>query len=123
MNTNLVADTIYTYLSTKHARVYRNAPPSTVTFPYVVFNCENVEDTHPSQDYYLYIDIFDSPSASVRVMETLADTIDTGLNMVILDSSTINIHCLRSLRQFLESSTLTNAKQINLQYSARTYFK
>jgi hypothetical protein len=123
MNTNLVADTLYSYLINIHERVYRNAPPKVVTFPYVVFNCESASDTYPSTDYYIYIDIFDDPNGSVRTMEALADSIDAGLNHKVIDNANINIHMLRSVRQFVSNTELTTAKLINLQYQGITYFK
>ena len=47
MDTNKVADTLYTLLSAKHSRVYRNAPPTNAVFPYVVFNSESMSDAYP----------------------------------------------------------------------------
>jgi hypothetical protein len=122
MNTNLVADSLLTVLLTKHTRVYRNGPPSNPTFPYVVFDCDSVTDSYPSSEYYIYVNVFDSPTVSVRAMNTIADLID-GIDNTLISNSGLNMHITKVNRQFISNSELTTSKAINLQYSARVYFK
>jgi hypothetical protein len=122
MNTNLVADTMLTKLLTKHARVYRNAAPSNPTFPYVVFDCETINDNYPANDYYIYVNVYEAPNVSVRAMNTLADSID-GIDNEVISNSGLNMHITKVNRQFISNSELTRAQAINLQYVARVYFK
>ncbi len=121
MNTNLVADTLYNALVVKHARVYRNEPPKNPVFPYVVFNVESITDTYPSDDYYVYIDVFDKPSASVRAMETLADDIQS-LARTVIYTSDISMQIEKISRQFVSNSDLVVSKMITMQFECRVYF-
>jgi len=123
MNINAVADSILTYLSTKHDRVYRNKAPQTPTFPYVVYRVDSVTNTYPSDDLYLNIDIYDVDNASVRAIETLADTIDTGLNRTIISTTDFNAQIEREARQFIPSQELIGVQMVNIRYTVRTYFK
>jgi len=122
MNTNLVADSLLTVLLTKHTRVYRNTPPSNPTFPYVVFDCESVVDSYPSNEFYIYVNVFDDPNVSVRAMNDIADLID-GIDNTLISNSGLNMHITKVNRQFISNSELTRSKAINLQYAARVYFK
>jgi hypothetical protein len=121
MNTNLLADKILAFLNTKHSRVYRNKPPKSPTFPYVVFNIIMISDTYPSNDYLINIDIFENTTTSIRAIETLADSIDT-LNDLVIKDTGINAHFTRTNRQFVSSSDLIEAQMISIEYTARTYF-
>jgi hypothetical protein len=123
MDTNKLADTIYSYLITKHARVYRNEAPTGAVFPYVVFDCESVLDTYPSDDYYVYVDIYESPNQNPRAMTTLADSIDLGINHQTFNVDELNAHFTRINRQFVSNAELVSSKMIDIQYSARVYFK
>ena len=121
MNTNLLADKVLAFLKTKHTRVYRNKPPQSPVFPYVVFNMRAVTDSYPSNDYMITIDIFEDPNTSVRDIETLADSIDT-LNDSIIKDTGINAHFTRTNREFVSSTDLIEAQMISIRYTARTYF-
>lgn len=123
MNMNLVADTLFENLSTLSERVYRNKAPQTASFPYVVFRVESVINTLPSEDMYVYIDIYESNNATVRTMESLADTIDNFFNQKVINKSTLNLHFDREQRQFVSSEDLIKSQMINLRYVVRTYFK
>jgi hypothetical protein len=123
MNTNAVADEVLEYLSTKHARVYRNRAPQSPTFPYVVFRVESVLNNSPSEDFYINVDIYEDVSKSVRTIEDLADTIDAGLNMTVINTSVLNMHFLREARQFIDDEELVGKQMINLRYNTRIYFK
>lgn len=124
MNTNQVADVLYTFLSNKHARVYRNKPPQTPIFPYVIYDVSNVNDSTPSYEYQVYIDVYDKPDVSVRAITTLADTIQNDLLDTIISDSVLNCH-FRALdvRQFVPSTELISSQMINMQFTARVYFK
>lgn len=122
MNTNKVADSILTKLEEIHLRVYRNTPPNNPVFPYVVFDCETISDSYPSDDYYIYVNVFEAPNESVRNMNDIADLID-GLDNSVIDTEDLNMHIKKVNRQFISNSELTRSKAINLQYSARVYFK
>lgn len=122
MNTNKVADNLFTLLSGKHSRVYRNAPPSNPTFPYVVFNVETMSDTYPSHDYYVYVDVFDAPQGSVRTMETLADTIQS-ISRSVINNNDLTMQIEPISRQFVSATDLTTSKMITMQFSCRVYFK
>ena len=123
MNTNAVADEVLEYLSTKHARVYRNRAPQSPVFPYVVFRVESVLNNSPSEDFYINVDIYEDVSKSVRTIEDLADTIDSGLNMAVMNTSELNMHFLREARQFIDDEELVGKQMINLRYNTRIYFK
>jgi len=124
MVTNQVADSLYTILSGIHARVYRNAPPANPTFPYVVFNAESITDTYPSDDYYLYVDVFDSASSSisVRTMEVIADSI-YAIGRTVVNNTNLTMQIERISRQFVSADDLTTSKMITMQFSCRVYFK
>lgn len=123
MNTNAVADEVLEYLSTKHTRVYRNRAPQSPVFPYVVFRVESVMNNSPSEDFYINVDIYEDVSKSVRTIEDLADTIDSGLNMTVMNTSVLNMHFLREARQFIDDEELVGKQMINLRYNTRIYFK
>ena len=120
--TNELADIINTKLLTYHSRVYRNNAKKAPTFPYVVFTVRNATDTYPTTDYFVDVKIYDKNdgTASVRTIETLADTIDTGLNHQII-SSTYRVFMTRDVRQFDDDESLAGVMYINLQYTARPY--
>ena len=123
MNTNLVADRIEEYLRTKSQRVYRNKASKRTTFPYVIYRVGDSSNQYPSEDYSLNIDIYDKEDASARVIEELADSIDNGLNMTVVDTEDLNMHFDRQLRQYIPPEELVGVHFINLQYTVRTYFK
>ena len=121
MNTNLLADKVLAFLNTKHSRVYRNKPPQSPVFPYVVFYIREITDTYPSNDYLVLVDIFENPNTSVRAIEDLADSIDT-LNDSVIKDTGINAHFTRTNRQFVYNTDLIEAQMISISYTARTYF-
>lgn len=123
MNTNAVADEVLEYLSTKHTRVYRNRAPQSPVFPYVVFRVESVLNNSPSEDFYINVDVYEDVSKSVRTIEDLADTIDAGLNMSVVNTSVLNMHFLREQRQYVDDEELVGKQMINLRYNTRIYFK
>ena len=123
MNTNAVADEVLEYLSTKHTRIYRNRAPQSPAFPYVVFRVDSVLNNSPSEDFYINVDIYEDVSKSVRTIEDLADTIDAGLNMEVMNTSELNMHFLREARQFVDDEELVGKQMINLRYNTRIYFK
>lgn len=123
MNTNAVADEVLEYLSTKHTRVYRNRAPQSPVFPYVVYRVESVLNNSPSEDFYINVDIYEDVSKSVRTIEDLADSIDSGLNMAVMNTSELNMHFLREARQFVDDEELVGKQMINLRYNTRIYFK
>ena len=123
MNTNAVADEVYDYLITKHARVYRNKSPQSPVFPYVVYSVESVINSYPSEDIYLNIDIYEEVVKSVRAIEDLADTIDNGLNLTVINTTELNLYFNREQRQYVPSQELVSTQLINLRYVVRVYFK
>lgn len=124
MDTNKVADVIYTYLLTKHERVYRNKPIQTPIFPYVIFDVSDPNDAFPSVDYTIYIDVYDKSDVPVLAMTTLADTIDNTLLGKVITDSSLNLHIQsKNIRQFVPSTDLISSQMINMQFSARVYFK
>jgi hypothetical protein len=122
MKTNAVADAILARLSVIHAKTYRNAPPSSAVFPYVVFDCETVTPSTPSDEVYIYVNVFEDPAKSVRAMNDIADSIDA-LDDTMIINSDLNLHLTKISRQFVSNNELTTSKAINLQYSARVYWK
>ena len=123
MNTNAVADEVYDYLITKHARVYRNKSPQSPVFPYVVYSVESVIDSYPSEDLYVNVDIYENANESVRTIEDLADTIDNGLNLTVINTEELNLYFNREQRQYVSSQELVSTQLINLRYVVRVYFK
>ena len=90
MKTNAVADAILARLSVIHAKTYRNAPPSSAVFPYVVFDCETVTPSTPSDEVYIYVNVFEDPAKSVRAMNDIADSIDALDDTMIINSDLIS---------------------------------
>lgn len=122
MNTNKVADAILNTLSIIHPRVYRNAPPLNPLFPYIIFDCDIVSDSTPSDDYYVYITVFDLPTASIRTMNDLADRVEE-LDETTINDVNLNLYLTRISRQFVSNNELISSKAINLQMNARVYWK
>lgn len=120
---NDLADAIYAFLITKQARTYRNTPIANPTYPYVVFTMADTSDTYPSDDVLVSIMVCDKRDVSCRAIETLADSIDKDLNLKVISNSAINVHFVKSLRQFEDDETLAGIQFVNLQYSARLYRK
>lgn len=120
---NALADAVLTFLLTKHARVYRNRATQNPTFPYVVFMLQSANDTYPSDDYRLIVNIYDNVTSSVRAIETLADTIDAGLNLSVISNSSVNAHFVKEIRQWSNDADLAGSQLVNLQYVVRTYKK
>ncbi len=123
MNMNSVADEILNNLSPLHERVYRNKAPNSAVFPYIVFRIESVINTMPSEDIYLYVDVYEKNDASIRNIENLADTVDNYFNQKVINTSTLNLYFDREQRQFVSSEDLIKSQMINLRYVVRTYFK
>jgi len=123
VNMNAVADEVYDYLITKHERVYRNKSPQSPTFPYAVYRIESVMNTYPSEDLYINIDVYEDGAKSVRGIEDLADTIDKGLNMTVVNTDELNLHFVRDGRNYVPTEELVSAHMINLRYAVRAYFK
>lgn len=123
MNINAVADAVLAELSPLHARTHRNKPPQSPVWPYVIYRIDSVTATDPSADLYLNIDIFDDPNASVRAMETLADTIQNDLDNKVLLTSLLNLHFAIEQRQYVSNTDLVTAQMINLRFVVRAYFK
>ena len=123
MNTNMIADSVYNYLITKHDRVYRNSAPRSPVFPYVAFRLESVVDNTPSEDFYIHIDVYEDTTTSVRFMETLADSIDSDLNDTVMNTDGFNAHFMREGRQFVDGTELISSQVIFLRYNTRVYFK
>lgn len=137
MNINAVADETSVYLKTKHSRVYRNKPPKSPTFPYVIYRVESATDTYPSDDLYVNIDVYEDANNLVRDMEDLADLIDgdgkvhdkegnliepSGLNNRIINTDILNLQFSREQRQYVGPEELVSTHLINLRYVVRAYF-
>lgn len=123
MNTNMIADAIYMELSDLHERVYRNSSPQSPQFPYVVYRIESVVDSIPSEDFYIYVDVYDDTNKSVREIEDIADTIDNFLNDAVLNADGFNAHFMRESRQFVDGNELISEQGVFLRYNTRIYFK
>lgn len=123
MNTNAVADLILGYLETKHSRCYRNKPPKSPVFPYVVFRIESDTDSYPSNDLYLNIDIYEDINTSVRAIEDIADSIDIGLNHTTINTNELNVQFEKEQRQYVTPEELVSSHLVNLRYVVRVYFK
>ena len=123
MNTNMIADALLAFLETKHSRVYRNKATRSPIFPYVVFRLESVIDSTPSEDFYVYVDIYEDTTKSVRFMEDLADTIDNALNDKVMNADGFNAHFMREGRQFIDGNELVSSQVINMRYNTRIYFE
>ena len=123
MNSNMIADAVYDFLSAKHPRVYRNSSVANPVFPYVVYRVESVVDSIPSEDFYIHVDIHEDTNKSVRVMEDLADTIDNSLNDLVMNADGFNAHFTRESRQFVDGNELISEQVIFLRYNTRIYFK
>lgn len=123
VNSNMIADAIYTFLANKHDRVYRNSAPRSPVFPYVVYRVESVLDSTPSDDFYVHVDIYEDTKKSVRFMEDLADLIDNDLNDTVMNENGFNAHFMREGRQFVDGEELISSQVIFLRYNTRIYFK
>lgn len=122
MRSNDVADIIGSYLNTKHTRVYRAKAPSIKIFPYVVYRVGSVMDSYPSEDLYLNVDIYENPTESIRTVETLADSIEAGLNHSVIIQNGINLHFEKEQRQSVDAQELVGSYLINIRFVVRGYF-
>ncbi len=123
MDTNAVADEVKGYLDTKHTRVYRNRSPQNSTFPYIVYRVEGILNSYPSEDLYVNIDVYEDTNKSVRDIEDLADSIDKGLNITVINTADLNLQFNREQRQYVSATELVSSHMINLRYTVRAYFK
>jgi len=123
MNMNAVADVVMGELSTLHARVYRNEPPQSAVYPYVVCWLESSINSGPSSDIYANINIIDDPHASSRAIETIADTIENAIDERVVINSTLNLHAALEQRQYISNRDLTTGQMVNLRFVLRVYFK
>jgi hypothetical protein len=122
MDTNAVSDIILAALTTVHARTYRNRAPQQPVEPYVVYLLDSATPTTPSSDYYLNVDVYDLPSAAVRAIEDIADSITTALDDRMLRTEALNLHLQLEQRQYISNTDLTTAQMINLRFVVRAYF-
>ena len=122
MRSNDIADIIGAKLASKHSRVYRQKAPATKVFPYVVYRVESVGDTYPSEELYVNIDLYEAPTASVRTVETLADSIQAELNHKVIIENNTNLHFELEQRQSVDAQDLIDAYLINLRFVVRAYF-
>ena len=122
MRSNDIADVIGAKLAAKHSRVYRQKAPATKVFPYVVYRVESVGDTYPSEELYVNIDLYEAPAASVRTVETLADSIQAELNHKVIIENNTNLHFELEQRQSVDAQDLIDAYLINLRFVVRAYF-
>lgn len=122
MNTNALANEILASLSVLHPRVTRNKSPQTPVNPYVVFSLDSLIPTDPSNDFYLHIDVYESPNSSVVVMENLADKIQDAFDDRVIRTSKLNAHIVLEQRQYISNTDLVDAQMINLRFVVRVYF-
>ena len=122
MRSNDIADIIGAKLAAKHSRVYRQKAPATKVFPYVVYRIESVGDTYPSEELYVNIDLYEAPTASVRTVETLADSIQAELNHKVIIENNTNLHFELEQRQSVDAQDLIEAYLVNLRFVVRAYF-
>ena len=122
MRSNDIADIIGAKLAAKHSRVYRQKAPATKVFPYVVYRVESVLDSYPSEELYVNIDLYEAPTASVRTVETLADSIQAELNHKVIIENNTNLHFELEQRQSVDAQDLIDAYLINLRFVVRAYF-
>ena len=122
-NNNAVADEVYNALCNVTSRVSRNKRPQSLDYPFVVFRVDTVINSFPSEDYYINVDVYDEPSATVRNIEDLADRIDKELNHRVINSISLNLHFEREQRQYMPPEEIVSTHLINLRYVVRAYFK
>lgn len=122
MNMNAASDAILDVLTPIHARTYRNKPPKSLTFPYVVYFLDTALPTDPSTDIYLNIDIYEDPNASIRTAETIADSIQNTLDDLIIRNASLNVHSTIEQRQYVSNNDLVTSQMINLRFVLRSYF-
>ena len=122
MRSNDIADIIGAKLAAKHSRVYRQKAPATKVFPYVVYRVESVIDSYPSEELYLNVDLYESPTSSVRIIESLADTYQDDLNHKTFIQNKINLQIELEQRQSIDAQDLIEAYLVNLRFVVRAYF-
>ena len=122
MRSNDVADIIGAKLTPLISRVYRAKRPPVATFPYAVYRVESVVDAYPSEELYVNIDLYEAPTASIRTVETLADSIVAELNHKVIIQNNVNLHFELETRQSVDAQALVDAYLINLRFAVRAYF-
>lgn len=122
MRSNDVADIIGAKLTPIISRTYRAKRPAGATFPYCVYRVESVSDTYPSEELYVNIDLYEAPTASVRAVETLADSIVAELNHKVIIQNKVNLHFELEQRQSVDAQALVEAYMINIRFAVRAYF-
>lgn len=121
MNSNLMADMIGEVLSKIHPRVYRGKAPKERTFPYVVYRFESVTNSYPSTDYYLNVDIYEDPKASIRDVENIGDAVVQSLDQMVLRSTGLNLQIDLETRQSMDAQALIDAYLVNIRFTVRSY--
>lgn len=122
MRSNDVADIIGGKLTPLISRTYRSKRPPSATFPYCVYRVESVSDAYPSEELYVNIDLYEAPTASVRAVETLADSIVAELNHKVIIQNKVNLHFELEQRQSVDAQALVEAYMINIRFAVRAYF-
>ena len=123
MNTNHIADVLLAKLTAIHSRSYRRKPPLNASYPYVVFTENISQDAVPGHDMMFFIQIYDTPEASVRAINDIADNIEEALMGAVVNDSVSAVRFERDNRQYVANSEFTKTQMIDLQYTARVYFK
>lgn len=122
MRSNDVNDIIGEKLALIHPRVYRAKAPAQKVFPYIVYRVETVVDNYPSEELYVNIDLYEAPTASVRTIEALADTVADALNHKVIIQNDTNLHFELENRQSVDAQDLVIAYLVNLRFAVRAYF-
>lgn len=122
MRSNDAADIIGAKLTPLISRTYRAKRPSGAIYPYCVYRVESVSDAYPSEELYVNIDLYEAPTAPVRTVETLADSIVAELNHKVIIQNNVNLHFELENRQSVDAQALVDAYLINLRFAVRAYF-
>ena len=122
MRSNDVADIIGAKLTPLISRTYRGKRPSGAIYQYCVYRVESVVDAYPSEELYVNIDLYEAPTASIRTVETLADSIVAELNHKVIIQNNVNLHFELETRQSVDAQALVDAYLINLRFAVRAYF-
>lgn len=122
MRSNDVNDIIGEKLALIHPRVYRAKAPAQKVFPYIVYRVESVINNYPSEELYVNIDLYEAPTASVRTVETLADSVTDELNHKVIIKNNVNLHFELENRQSVDAQDLVIAYLSNLRFVVRAYF-
>lgn len=112
---------ISSYLKSKHLRVYFEAAPENAIYPYLVYDLPNSSDDGSMEQFVLDVDGWDAPAnLDTTALETMMDTVDTGLHRKTVSISGLAMTFYRENRLTLTDEDV-RIRRRKYVYQVRTH--